>query len=65
MDYIIEQRLFKYILLINCNNQKDELIEIKNGEFRPLNYKMKPLNKYNAKLLYTYNNKDVCLIEVN
>jgi len=63
LDYLVECRKFKYILLCNCNHQSQDNIDIQNGEFRPLNYQYLPLKKYNPRKIYNYNSKDVCIIE--
>lgn len=43
-----------YILLINTKEQIIDNADISLGDFRPLNYKMKPLNEFKLKLIYTF-----------
>ena len=64
LDYIIANKKFKYILLVNCCHQKVDNTEIKTGSFRPLSSDYLPLKKYNPKKVYKYHTKEVCLIEV-
>jgi len=63
MDYIIEKKLFKHILLINCENQLSDDTDIHEiGAFRPLSCDYLPLKKYNPKKLVKYHTKEVSLI---
>lgn len=62
LDYLIEHKKFKYILICNCCNQRQDNADIKNGETRPLSYKYFPLKKYNPIKLYTYETKEISLI---
>jgi len=64
LDYISESGKYKYILICNsCNQKKDNQSIVKTGNFRPLNYNMYPLKKYNPKKLFDYKTKEVCLIQ--
>jgi SAM-dependent methyltransferase len=62
LDFLIEERNFKYILVCNGANQTEET-DIKIGEYRPLNHTMYPLNKYDFQLLYSWDIKDVLLLK--
>ena len=64
LDYLIEQKKFKYILICNCCFQSKHNTDIKNGEFRPLSCKYFPLKKYNSTKLYNYHSKEVSVIEI-
>ena len=64
LDYLIETKKFKYILICNCCNQTQDNTTIANGGFRPLNCNYLPLKKYNTKKLYNYHTKEVSVIEV-
>jgi hypothetical protein len=63
LDYLVESNKFKYILICNCCNQKEDNTSIKNGEFMYLNSKYLPLKKYNPLVVYEYNTKEVSIIE--
>jgi hypothetical protein len=62
LDYLVEQKKFKYILICNCCFQQEDNTDIKNGEFRPLSCEYFPLKKYNSIKLYNYNSKEVSII---
>ena len=68
MDYIINKKIFKHILICNCSYQREDNntfnnVRIDNQHmFMPLSAKFFPLNKYNPKILYTYSSKEVSVI---
>ena len=62
LDYLLEHKKFKYILICNCCNQTQDNTDIKNGEWMPLSYNYLPLKKYNAIKLYNYHSKEVSVI---
>jgi SAM-dependent methyltransferase len=62
MDYIVESKLFKYILIINDLAQKKDNTDIPTGEFRPLSVDFFPLKKYNLVKIFTYNYKEASLL---
>jgi hypothetical protein len=64
LDYLVENKKFKYILICNCCNQPRDNTNITNGDFRPLSCEYLPLKKYNPRKLYNYKSKEVCVIEV-
>jgi hypothetical protein len=64
LDYLVENKKFKYILICNCCNQTQDNTDILNGEFRPLSCKYLPLKKYNPIKLYNYHSKEVSVIEI-
>jgi len=65
LDYLKKSKKYKFIIIINCKNQKCDDQDIdKIGDFRPLSYKMSPLNKYNPTLLGEYNSKEICLLKL-
>jgi hypothetical protein len=64
LDYLVNQKKFKFILICNCSNQVKHNTNIKTGDFRPLNSKFLPLKKYNPKKLLNYNTKEVCVIRI-
>jgi hypothetical protein len=57
LDYITKSNKFKYILLINSSKYKDSIKDIKPGDFRSLSALYYPLKKYNAKVLYKWDVK--------
>jgi hypothetical protein len=63
LDYFVEHKKFKYILICNCCKQTLDHTDIKNGEWRPLSCKYFPLKKYNPTKLYNYGSKEVSMIE--
>jgi hypothetical protein len=64
LDYLIDSKKFKYILICNCCNQKQDDTDIENGSGRPLSCKYFPLKKYNPIKLYNYNTKEVSIIVI-
>ena len=64
LDYLVESKKFKYILICNCCNQTQDNTDIQNGDCRPLSCEYLPLKKYNPKKLYNYQSKEVSVIEI-
>jgi len=70
MDFIIKSKKYKYILIINCYNTTPENTDdsirkdINPGDFSSLSALRHPLKQYNAKVLYTWDTKEISLIEV-
>jgi hypothetical protein len=64
LDYLIETKKFKYILICNCCDQKQDNTNITNGDFRHLSCDYLPLKKYNPIKLYNYHSKEVSVIEI-
>ena len=64
LDYLIEYKKCKYILICNCRNQTADNTDIQNGDWRQLSCEYLPLRKYNPVKLYTYRSKEVSVIEV-
>jgi hypothetical protein len=64
LDYLIENKKFKYILICNCCNQTQDDTNIKNGDFRPLSCDFLPLKKYNFTKLYNYCTKEISVIKI-
>ena len=62
LDYLVESKKFKYILIINCSTQISDYDDIYAGGFRSLSCRFFPLKKYNAKKLYEYETKEVSVI---
>ena len=68
IDYIINKKIFKHILISNCSYQTEDdnrfnNVRIDNQHmFGPLSAKFFPLSKYNPKILYTYSSKEISLI---
>ena len=65
LDYLVENKKFKYILICNCCNQIQHDTNIENGRWRPLSCEYFPLKKYNPTKLYNYHSKEVSIIEIN
>jgi hypothetical protein len=62
LDYIVQSKKFKHILICNCRNQTNDNMDIHIGGWRPLSFKFLPLKKYNAIRLYKYHTKEVCVL---
>jgi len=65
LDYLIQNKKFKYILICNCGFQTEDNTDINNGDWRPLSCHYLPLKKYNPIKLYKYKTKEVSIITVN
>jgi hypothetical protein len=63
LDYLVENKIFKYILICNCCNQKTNNPE-NNHRSTPLSIDFFPLKKYNPVKLYNYNLKEVSIIYI-
>ena len=64
LDYIVEYKKFKYILICNCCGQTQDDVNILDGKWRALSCNYLPLKKYNAIKLYNYHSKEVSVIEI-
>jgi len=63
LDNIMISKKFKYIIICNCCDQiKDNPDLLITGGFRPLSALFFPLKRYSAKIIFTYNTKEVSLI---
>ena len=64
LDYLVEYKKFKYILICNCCYQTQDNTDIQLGDFRPLSYNYLPLKKYSSIKLFNYHSKEVSVIEI-
>ena len=64
LDYLVENKKFKFILICNCCYQKTNNTNIQNGDFRPLSCEYLPLKKYNPVKLYNYDTKELSVIKI-
>jgi len=64
LDYLVENKLFKYILICNCCHQSEDNPN-NNNRITPLSSIFFPLKKYNPVKLYSYNGKEVSVISIN
>ena len=64
LDYLVENKKFRYIFICNCCNQTSDNTDIQNGDFRELSCNYLPLKKYNPIKLYNYHSKEVSVIEL-
>jgi len=64
LDYVVETKKFKYVLICNCCNQTQDNTNCENGGGRPLSCHYNPLKKYNPVKLLNYNTKEVSVIKV-
>jgi len=66
LDYIVQSKKYEYILICNCCKQvMDDQTLNTTGHWRQLSCEMLPLKKYNPVKLFTFNTKQICLINVN
>ena len=63
LDYLVYNKLFKYILICNCCNQTEDNPNNDNRS-TPLSINYYPLKKYNPVKLFNYNTKEVSLITI-
>lgn len=64
MDYLINSKKFKYILIINCCNDANDEGDTNDGGWRSLSCDYYPLRKYKPTKLGNYNTKEVSLITI-
>jgi hypothetical protein len=64
LDYLVEYKKFKYILICNCSYQTQDNTDIQNGDHHQLSCEYLPLKKYNPIKLYNYHSKEVSLIQM-
>jgi hypothetical protein len=64
LDYLIENKLFKYILICNCCYQTEDNPN-NNDRSTPLSSNFFPLKKYKPVKLYNYHTKEVSVISIN
>jgi hypothetical protein len=65
LDYLVESKKFKYVLLCNCCNQPHDNTDIEStGGGMPLSARFLPLRKYNPEILTYFLTKEVSLIRV-
>ncbi len=64
LDYLIYNKICKYILICNCCNQTIDNSDIPTGSCRGLCAKYYPLKKYNPSILLYYESKEVSIIQV-
>jgi trans-aconitate methyltransferase len=62
LDYLVEYKKFKYILICNCCDQLQDNTDIQVGQWRPLSCDYFPLKKYNPIKLYNYRTKEISVI---
>ena len=65
LDYLVENKKFKYILICNCCSQTQDNTDISSGDFRYLSCEYFPLKKYNPTKLYNYDTKEVSVIKID
>ena len=63
MDFIVNSKKFKFILICNCCNQTSDDTDIKTGGGRPLSCSFMPLLKYNPVKVLNYKSKEVSIID--
>lgn len=67
LDYLVESKKWKYIMIVNCAGQTQNIIQesphFKIGDWRQLSAKMYPLSKYSPKVVLHYKTKEVSVIQ--
>lgn len=63
IDYLIEFKNYKYILICNDYKQLEDNVDTVDGGYRALNYEYLPLKKYNLTKIFTYNDKEIYLLQ--
>jgi hypothetical protein len=63
LDYLIEFKKFKYILICNDSKQSEDNLDTVDGYYRALNYNYFPLKKYNLTKIFTYNDKEIYILQ--
>jgi hypothetical protein len=61
LDYLVENKKFKYILIVNCCNQREDNPN-NIGRSTPLSINFFPLKKYSPVKQFNYNTKEVSVI---
>jgi len=64
LDYIVQHKMFKYVLICNCGYQKKHNTDIPTGEFRPLSGQYFPLKKYNPIVIGIYHTKEISILDL-
>lgn len=64
LDYLVDNKKFKYILICNCCNQTQDHTNISVGQSSQLSCNFLPLKKYKPVKLFNYNTKEVSVIKV-
>ena len=66
LDYIIESKKFKYVLICNCCNQTHDDVKLNTtGHWRQLSCDYLPLKKYKPKKLLKFKTKEISIININ
>ena len=63
IDYLLEFKNFKYILICNDYKQLEDNVDTVDGGYRALNCEYLPLKKYNPTKIFNYNDKEVYIIK--
>jgi hypothetical protein len=61
LDFLVENKVFKYILICNCCNQTIDNTK-NNDMYQPLSSDLFPLKKYKPVKVYKYHHKEVSVI---
>jgi hypothetical protein len=64
LDYLVQHKKFKYILICNCSYQTRDNTDITDGGMRPLSCNYQPLKKYSPVKVYNYSSKEVSVIKL-
>ncbi len=64
LDYLVQSKKYKYILICNCSNQYKHNTNIQIGSWHALNSNFFPLKKYSPISSGFYNTKEISVITV-
>lgn len=70
LDNLTNSKKFKYIMIINCCDQKENYTinddnNFKTGDWRKLSANLLPLSKYKPKIIFKYKTKEVSVIPLS
>ena len=64
LNYLIQHKRCKYILIVNSCSQKYDNVDTKTGQYRELSCDYNPLKQFNPEKILNYNSKEVSLIRL-
>jgi hypothetical protein len=63
IDYLLEFKNFKYILICNDYKQLEDNVDTVDGGYRALNCNYFPLKKYNLTKIFEYNDQEIYILQ--
>lgn len=65
LDFLVESRKYRYILICNCCHQIENDTDIHTGGWRPLSARYFPLKRYSPSVLCCFKTKEISYIGVS